>query len=186
MKDRALDRFGGCEGQLEGTNALNYSRELVRAMAQRMARIERGEQIVVGANKWTDGLPSPLMGGDDGGVFRADPAAAEAALASLAETRRKRDAGKVRAALADLEACARAGKPVMEASIACALARVTTGEWACTLRTVWGEYRAQTGVSGATNRHGRNRDPRGHLHDRQQRVQPIQPSERHWDPDHRK
>jgi (2R)-ethylmalonyl-CoA mutase len=118
-------------------------------MAQRMARIERGEQTVVGVNKWTDGLASPLMGGEDGGVFRADPAAAEAALASLAETRRKRDAGKVRAALAELEACARGGKPIMEASIACALARVTTGEWAGTLRQVWGEYRAQTGVAGA-------------------------------------
>jgi (2R)-ethylmalonyl-CoA mutase len=55
----------------------------------------------------------------------------------------------VTAALAELEACARAGKPVMEASIECALARVTTGEWAGTLRGVWGEYRAETGVAGA-------------------------------------
>ena len=51
-----------------------------------------------------------------------------------------------------LEAAARAGEPIMEASIACALARVTTGEWAGTLRGVWGEYRAQTGVGGRVGR----------------------------------
>ncbi len=131
--------------------------ELVRAMAARMARIERGEQIVVGVNKWTDALPSPLVGGDDGGVFAADPAAAEHVLAALAQTRARRDAGKVRAALAELEARARAGEPIMEASIACALARVTTGEWAGTLRGVWGEYRAATGVTGARDRRRRRR-----------------------------
>lgn len=124
-------------------------RELVRSMAARMARIERGEQVVVGVNKWTDGLPSPLVGGDDGGVFRVDPDAAERALASVERTRRTRDGAAARAALAELEAAARAGRPVMEASIACALARVTTGEWAGALRGVWGEYRAQTGVGGA-------------------------------------
>ena len=138
-----IDGQGGIRGAVESGYC---KRELVRSMAQRMARIERGEQTVVGVNKWTEALPSPLMGGEDGGVFRADPAAAEAALASLAETRRKRDAGKVRAALAELEACAKAGKPVMEASIACALARVTTGEWAGTLRQVWGEYREPTSI----------------------------------------
>jgi (2R)-ethylmalonyl-CoA mutase len=141
-----IEAQGGIRGAVESGYC---KRELVRSMAARMARIERGEQTVVGVNKWTEGLPSPLMTGDDGGVFRADPAGAEAALASLAETRKRRDPGKVRAALAELEACAKAGKPVMEASIACALARVTTGEWAGTLRNVWGEYRAQTGVAGA-------------------------------------
>ncbi|HEU0034849.1 MAG TPA: methylmalonyl-CoA mutase family protein [Kofleriaceae bacterium] len=124
-------------------------RELVRSMAARMARIERGEQIVVGVNKYGEGLPSPLLSGSDGGVFRVDPAATEAALASLERTRARRDAARVEATLAALEAAARAGEPIMEASIACALARVTTGEWAGTLRRVWGEYRAQTGVAGA-------------------------------------
>src|SRR5690606_29608180 len=120
-----------------------------RSMAMRMARIEKGEQTVVGVNKWTEGLPSPLVAGDDGGVFKVDPAAVEAAFASLEQTRKRRDAGKAKAALAELEAAARAGKPLMELSIQCALARVTTGEWAGTLRKVWGEYRAQTGVQGA-------------------------------------
>jgi (2R)-ethylmalonyl-CoA mutase len=136
---------GGIQGAIES----GYCKQaLVRAMAARMARIERGEQIVVGVNRWTDGLRSPLVGGDDGGVFRADPAAAEPALAALATTRAGRDAARVAAALAALEAAARTGRPLMEASIECALARVTTGEWTAALRSVWGEYRAQTGVSG--------------------------------------
>jgi (2R)-ethylmalonyl-CoA mutase len=118
-------------------------------MAARMGRIERGEQVVVGVNRWTEALPSPLVAGNDGGVFRGDPHAADRALAALAETRAKRDPARVAAALAALEACARAGTPVMDASIECALARVTTGEWAGTLRGVWGEYRAETGVGGA-------------------------------------
>jgi (2R)-ethylmalonyl-CoA mutase len=137
---------GGIGGAIED----GYCKQaLVRAMAARMARIERGDQVVVGVNRWTDGLPSPLVGGDDGGVFRADPAAAEQALAALAATRAGRDAGRAAAALAALGRAARAGEPVMEASIECALARVTTGEWTAALRGVWGEYRAQTGVTGA-------------------------------------
>ena len=136
---------GGIEGAIESGYC---KRELVRAMAARMARIERGEQVVVGVNRWAEGLRSPLVGGDDGGVFRADPAAAEQALAALAATRAGRDAGRVAAAVAALAAAARAGQPIMEASIECALARVTTGEWTAALRGVWGEYRAQTGVTG--------------------------------------
>jgi len=138
---------GGIQGAIESGYC---KRELVRAMAHRMARIERGEQVVVGVNKWTDGLPSPLVGGNDGGVFRADPAAGEAALASLAATRSRRDAGRVQAALAGLVAAAKSGGSVMEASIECALARVTTGEWGAALRGVWGEFRAATGVAGAS------------------------------------
>jgi (2R)-ethylmalonyl-CoA mutase len=141
-----ISNMGGIRGAIESGYCKN---ELVRAMTARMARIERGDQTVVGVNRWTEGLPSPLVGGEDGGVFRVDPAAAEAALASLNETRRRRDPARVQHALAELEACARRGEPVMEASIACALARATTGEWAGTLRGVWGEYRAQTGVGGA-------------------------------------
>ena len=138
---------GGIQGAIETGYC---KKELVRSMAVRMARIERGEQIVVGVNKWTDALPSPLTAGGDGGVFRAAPHAVDEARASLARVRATRDPAKVRTALAALEATARAGEPIMEASIACALARVTTGEWAGALRGVWGEYRAQTGISGAS------------------------------------
>jgi (2R)-ethylmalonyl-CoA mutase len=140
-----IDGMGGIRGAIETGYC---KRELVRSMAQRMARIERGDQTVVGVNKWTEALPSPLMSGDDGGVFKGDASAVEAAFASLEQTRQRRDAVAAKDAVAQLEAKARAGEPIMEASIRCALARVTTGEWAGTLRKVWGEYRAQTGVQG--------------------------------------
>ena len=141
-----IDKMGGIRGAIENGYC---KQELVRSMAARMGRIEAGEQVVVGVNRYTEGLASPLVGGDDGGVFEADPQAGAHALASLAATRAKRDPARVKGALETLEALARAGKPIMEASIECALARVTTGEWAGTLRGVWGEYRAETGVGGA-------------------------------------
>jgi len=138
---------GGIQGAIES----GYCKQaLVRSMAARMARIERGEQTVVGVNRWTEALPSPLTAGVDGGVFRADPAAADEAHAALARTRALRDPARVAASLAALTAAARAGAPIMEVSITCALARVTTGEWAGALRGVWGEYRAATGLGGAT------------------------------------
>ena len=62
--------------------------------------------------------------------------------------RASRDAKAVKKALAALERAAREGRNVMEPSIACAKAGVTTGEWGATLRAVFGEYRAPTGVSG--------------------------------------
>ncbi|MBA3458871.1 MAG: protein meaA, partial [Deltaproteobacteria bacterium] len=144
---KTIESGGGIQGAIESGYC---KQELVRSMAARMGRIERGEQTVVGVNKWTEALPSPLVGGDDGGVFRADPAAMDEARASLEQTRARRDPAKVKAALQALEAEARAGRPIMEASIACALARVTTGEWGATLRGVWGEYRAATGIAGAS------------------------------------
>src|SRR5439155_24581946 len=142
-----IAEHGGIQGAIESGYC---KQQLVHSMAARMARIERGEQVVVGVNRWTDGLRSPLVGGDDGGVFQVDPAAAEQAAASLAAVRARRDRAGVAAALEALVAAARAGQPLMEPSIECALARVTTGEWAGALRGVWGEYHASTGLGGAT------------------------------------
>jgi (2R)-ethylmalonyl-CoA mutase len=145
-----IDRIVGMGGVRAAIDSGYMKSALVRSMAERMARINAGQQVVVGVNKWAEGLPSPLVGGDDGGVFKLDPAAASDALASLEATRARRDPARVAAALAALEAAARSGENMMEPSIECALARCTTGEWAHTLRRVFGEYRAVTGVDGAT------------------------------------
>jgi len=145
-----IERIVGMGGVRAAIDAGYMKSALVRSMADRMARINAGQQVVVGVNRWTDGLPSPLVGGDDGGVFKVDPAAVDDALRSLDETRRRRDAGRVAEALARLEEAARSGENLMEPSVECALARVTTGEWAHALRRVFGEYRAVTGVDGAT------------------------------------
>lgn len=122
--------------------------QLVRSMAAKRARIERGEDVVVGVNRWTEGIASPLTTGADGGLFRIDEKEARATLESLQRTRTERDPKAVESALAELSRAAASGESMMEASIACAVARVTTGEWAEALRKVFGEYRASTGVAG--------------------------------------
>ncbi len=121
---------------------------LVRSMSERMSAINSGDQIVVGLNKWTEGLPSPLTAGDDGGIFKVDEKAAEQIIASLEATRASRDAARAEAAIEALKQAARDGSSLMEPSIECALARVTTGEWAGALREVFGEYRPATGIEG--------------------------------------
>jgi (2R)-ethylmalonyl-CoA mutase len=121
---------------------------LVRSMSERMSEINSGEKIVVGLNKWTEGLPSPLTAGDDGGIFKVDEKAAEQIIDSLEQLRETRDSARAEAAIEALKAAARDGSSLMEPSIECALARVTTGEWAGALREVFGEYRPHTGIEG--------------------------------------
>ncbi|MCB9519465.1 MAG: protein meaA [Myxococcales bacterium] len=143
-----LDRIVGLGGVRAAVESGYLKSALVRSMSDRVSAINRGDLVVVGVNRWTEALPSPLVGGSDGGVFRVDPAEAEETLRSLEATRARRDPSRVAASLANLEAAARSGESMMEPSIACALARVTTGEWADTLRRVFGEYRPVTGVDG--------------------------------------
>jgi ethylmalonyl-CoA mutase len=121
---------------------------LVRSMGERVSAINTGEQIVVGLNKWTDGLPTPLLSGDDGGIFKVEDASSQETLDNLETTRARRDPERVKRALDTLQEAARSGESMMEPSIECALARVTTGEWANALREVFGEYRPATGVDG--------------------------------------
>ena len=79
-----------------------------------------------------------------------DPTVEKRKIEALKRWRAERDASAVRGAIAELERVARSDENIMPASIAAAHAGVTTGEWAKTLRAVWGEYRAPTGVAGAT------------------------------------
>ena len=147
-----------CRAELERIEAMGGIREaiesgymksaLVKSMAERMSDINRGDLIVVGVNKWKDGVDSPLLTGEDGGLFKVDPASANQTLTSLADTKSRRDSARVAAALEALRTAAREGTNMMEPSIECALARVTTGEWADALREVFGEYRPVTGVDG--------------------------------------
>jgi ethylmalonyl-CoA mutase len=140
-----IQAMGGIQAAVESGYLKS---ELVRSMTERAGRIARGDQVAVGVNRWTDGLPSPLVGGDDGGRLLIDPAEAAETLAALDATRARRDPARVAATLAALRAAAERDEDLVEPSIACALARVTTGEWADALRAVFGEYRAATGVEG--------------------------------------
>jgi len=128
--------------------AIDYmKRALVESNTERVRCIEAGEQVVVGVNRWTESEPSPLSTG--GGTVEAiDPAIEAEQVARLQAWRAQRDAAAVAAALADLERAARDGRNIMDPSIACAKAGVTTGEWGAALRAVFGEYRAPTGIAG--------------------------------------
>lgn len=136
-----LDAMGGA------IDAIDYMKSaLVQSNANRLNRIEAGETVVVGVNKYTSTEPSPLMTAD-GGIMVVDPAVEQEQIDRLNEWRSTRDQAAVDAALADLRAAAAEGRNVMEPSIAAAKAGATTGEWAAQMRIVHGEYRGPTGVA---------------------------------------
>jgi len=121
---------------------------LVASHAARRARVETGVDVVVGVNAFTATEPSPLLADAAGAVELVDPAVEERAVADLAQWRALRDATEVDAALAELRATAGTDANLMPATLRCARAGVTTGEWAGALRSVFGEYRAPTGIQG--------------------------------------
>ncbi|MDK3073401.1 protein meaA [Sedimentitalea sp. JM2-8] len=140
-----LDSMGGAVSSIE------YMKfRLVDSNAARLNRIEAGDTIVVGVNKFTATEPSPLMS-EDGGIMVVDPAVEQDQIARLDAWRTGRDDDAVKAALAALRETASSGGNVMEPSIMAAKAGVTTGEWAEQMRQVFGTYRGPTGVSGSVS-----------------------------------
>jgi (2R)-ethylmalonyl-CoA mutase len=124
---------------------------LVDSHRERIRRIEGGEQIVVGINKYTETEPSPMATGEDGGILVVDPGVEAEQIAALEQWRAQRDQAAVDEALAELaRVAADEAENIMPATIVAARAGVTTGEWAQTLRDVFGSYRAPTGVGEAT------------------------------------
>jgi (2R)-ethylmalonyl-CoA mutase len=141
---KRIDELGGAIAAVESAY---MKRALVESATRRLQAIEAGEQIVVGVNAYTESEPSPLTAGaGDGGAMTVDPAAEAEQIERLKAWRAWRDAARAAAALEELKAAAAEGRNVMEPSIACAHAGVTTGEWGQALRQVYGEYRAPTGV----------------------------------------
>ena len=124
--------------------------QLVASHAVRRARIESGEDKVVGVNCFQATEPSPLTADADSAVHHVDPAYEQAVRDDLANWRRRRDPAAVLAALDRLKAdTVRQHVNLMDATLACARAGVTTGEWSFALREAFGEYRAPTGVGSA-------------------------------------
>ncbi len=149
LKEGARRELANLESMGGAIGAIDYMKSrLVDSNAERLNRIEAGDTVVVGVNKFQKGEASPLMTGD-GGIMVVDPAVEQEQISRLAEWRNQRDSAAVEKALADLRAAAANGDNVMPASIAAAKAGVTTGEWAAQMRVVHGEYRGPTGVSGA-------------------------------------
>ncbi len=142
---RELDDVLAMGGAFEAVDVLKA--RLVTSMAERARRIEAGEQIVVGVNRFTETEPSPLGGA--GAILRVDPAVEAEMVADVRRWRAERDTAAVTAALDELRRAAAGGGNVMPASIALARAGGTTGEWGTAMREVFGEFRAPTGVAGA-------------------------------------
>jgi (2R)-ethylmalonyl-CoA mutase len=123
---------------------------LVQSNTERVRRIESGDIEVVGVNRFTETEPSPLTAGLEGEshILVLDPEAEAEQIAHLQEWRRQRDPNALDAALSALRESAATDENLMPATIALAKAGGTVGDWASTLREVFGEYRAPTGIGG--------------------------------------
>ncbi|GIF78496.1 protein meaA [Asanoa siamensis] len=147
---RELERILRLGGVVATVDSGYLKAELVASLAERRRRIESGDEVVVGVNRYLDTEPSPLTTTGADHVELVDPAVEARAAAAVREWRASRDPAPVEAALDRLRTDAGGGANLMPATIACARAGVTTGEWAGALREVFGEYRAPTGLSAAT------------------------------------
>ena len=144
-----IDRVQAMGGAVAAVESGYMKSALVASHAERRRRIEAGEDVVVGVNRFTSTEPNPLTADVDGAIMTVDPEVEQQAIDAVREWRAQRDAAAVDQALRGLRDAAKTDANLMAATVACAKAGVTTGEWAGALREVFGEYRAPTGVSGA-------------------------------------
>ncbi len=144
-----MDRVAALGGAVAAVESGYMKQALVSSHAARRARIESGEDKVVGVNCFETTEPSPLTADLDAAIQTADPEAERQALRSVEEWKAQRDETAVAESLERLAEDARSGANLMVATLAAARAGATTGEWAGVLREVFGEFRAPTGVSGA-------------------------------------
>lgn len=127
--------------------------QLVESSTERVRQIESGERVSVGVNKFVEGEPSPLTsGGVEGAIQTVDDAVETEQIEILESFRHRRDNDKVAFALDHLKESVNTGKNIVEISIECASAGVTTGEWGCAMRELFGEYKAPTGVGMIASR----------------------------------
>ncbi len=148
MAKEELKRIEEMGGAVAAVDTGYLKQQLVESNTARLEAIERGEQIVVGVNKFLESEPSPLAGAADA-VLTVSEDAERGQIEGLKAWRASRDNAAVAGALKELKRAASGGENIMPASIACAKAGVTTGEWGWTLREAFGEYRAPTGVGRA-------------------------------------
>ena len=153
IKDGAraeIDKILEMGGAVAAVESGYLKSELVSSLARRRRRIEAGEDVVVGVNAYTETELNPLQGGEDGGILTVDPDVERSAIEAIEQWRAQRDTAAVDEALRGLRDAAKTDANLMTASLACARAGVTVGEWANELREVFGEFRPPTGVSEAS------------------------------------
>ena len=152
-------------------SALGYIKEqLVASHTERVRNITAGDHIVVGVNTFTETAASPLYTGDSSAILKVDEEAERDQLARLEAFRTTRNQAEVATAVSGLRAAVLNGENIMPASIHCALVGVTTGEWTQTLRQIFGEFRAPTGIGGAAAVRTVNGEAAGALEELRARV----------------
>jgi (2R)-ethylmalonyl-CoA mutase len=148
-----MQRVAEQGGMVQAIENGHVKRELVKSHTERMRAIESGELKIVGVNCYQETAESPLTAGGDSGIMKVDPRAEQDQIAALQAFREDREASQVETSLKALREAATSGANVMPASIQCAHAGVTTGEWSEVLREVFGEYRAPTGIDIGSGDH---------------------------------
>ncbi|MBC7375600.1 MAG: protein meaA [Frankiales bacterium] len=148
-----VDRVQAMGGAVAAVESGYMKSAMVASHAERRRRIEAGEDVVVGVNRFQSTEPNPLTEDIDKAIMTVDPEVEQQAIDAVHAWRAARDATVVDEVLLALRDAAKTDTNLMPVTVACAKAGVTTGEWAGVLREVFGEYRAPTGVSGAMS-HG--------------------------------
>ncbi|ODR96291.1 protein meaA [Methyloceanibacter stevinii] len=149
LKEQARAELAKIDSMGGAVASIDYMKEaLIASNAARMADIERGDQVLVGVNRYTETEPSPLDSGMEGILTVPDSVEIEQ-VAALQAWRQNRDNAAVNQALTELKQAASEGRNIMPPSIEAAKVGVTTGEWGAVLREVFGEYRAPTGIGAA-------------------------------------
>ncbi|MBB1251884.1 protein meaA [Streptomyces alkaliterrae] len=144
-----IDRIQEMGGAMAAVESGYLKSQLVASHAERRARIESGEEKIVGVNVHQGTEPNPLTADLDTAIMTVDPAVEQRVVEALGDWRDRRDEPRAQEALAALKKAAAGDTNLMPATLECARAGVTTGEWAWALRDVFGEFRAPTGVSSA-------------------------------------
>ncbi|MDJ0513417.1 MAG: methylmalonyl-CoA mutase family protein [Methyloceanibacter sp.] len=149
LKEQARAELAKIDAMGGAVASIDYMKEaLIASNAARVADIERGDQVLVGVNAYTETEPSPLDSGVEG-ILTVPESVELEQIAALQAWRQSRDNAAVNQALTDLKAAAVEGRNIMPPSITAAKAGVTTGEWGAVLREVFGEYRAPTGIGAS-------------------------------------
>jgi (2R)-ethylmalonyl-CoA mutase len=145
-----IDRVQGMGGAIAAVESGYMKSQLVSSLAARRRRIEDGEDVIVGVNRFTETDPSPLQAEGAAAIETIDPEAEGRLIEAIKAWRADRDPAAVDDALRRLVEAAKTDANLVEPSLMCARVGVTTGEWAGALRGVFGEYRAPTGIDGAS------------------------------------
>ena len=140
---KEIDKLGGLQFAIESGY---MKKKLVMSQTIRQRNIELGEQKVVGVNCFTEGVKSPLMESDDGGFMKIDQMAEKNQIENVKKWKSTRNQKEISELLIKLTKTAKENRNIMDISIKCAHAGVTTGEWGKVMREVYGEYRAPTGI----------------------------------------